>query len=82
MPVLDDLPFFLFRDGTLVTPNHARAVLKNVLTRLNLNTEFYNCHSFRIGKSVDMQKMGYKISEIQQKGRWTTSNAVFRYLNA
>ena len=71
----DNEPFFIFSDGSPVTPSHARNFLKKVLENLNLDTNLYNCHSFRIGRAVDMQKLGYSISDIQKKGRWL-SNAV------
>ena len=77
----DTEPFFVFRDYTPVAPANARVILKQTLLNLNLDSELYNCHSFRIGKASDMQKIGYSILEIQQKGRWV-SNAVFKYLRS
>ena len=72
-------PFFVFKDRSAVTPEHARSLLKDILSKLNLDTQLYNCHSFRIGKCSDMQKIGYSLAEIKQKGCWL-SNAVYKYL--
>ena len=75
----DKEPFFVFRDGTPVKPDHVRRLLCKLLMDLNLDHTLYNTHSFRAGRSVDMLKSGAKISEIKSAGRWQ-SNVLFKYL--
>ena len=72
-------PFFVFRDGSPVTPAHFRALLKLILTKLGYNEKFFNIHSLRIGRSNDLLKLGLSVETIKKLGRWK-SNAVFRYL--
>ena len=66
-------PFFIYRDGTPVTPSNARTVLKNILTRLGLDEEYYGMHSFRIGRTSDLVKFHYSIEEVKILGRWKSS---------
>ena len=72
-------PLFVFSDGTPISPDHVRKVLRDLLKRLNLDPLLYDTTSLRSGQAVDMYKMGYSISEIKAKGRWK-SNAVYCYL--
>ena len=75
-------PFFVFRDKTPVTPEIFRSTLKLLLTKLNYNSDLFNGHSFRIGRSQDLYKLGVPISTIRWLGRWSTkSNVVYTYLN-
>ena len=41
--------FFVFRDGTLVTATQAQALLKSILSCLNLDEKLYDMYSLRIG---------------------------------
>ena len=75
-----DEPFFIYKDKGTIVAEQIRNMLRKALTNLNLNAKLYDCHSLRIGKSVEMRKNGAKLSEIQIAGRWR-SNAVFKYLN-
>ena len=76
----DDDLFFIFRDGTPVTPVHVRSLLHKLLEILNLDSSMYNTHSWRIGRASDLFQINkFSISQIQQAGRWH-SNVVFKYL--
>ena len=39
--------FFIFRDGSLVTPVHMRTMLKSLLEAADFNTSIYTVHSLR-----------------------------------
>ena len=71
-------PFFVFRDGSPVKPNHMSAVLKTILLEAGMNPSNFSVHSFRIGRSSDLLKLGLSVETIKKLGRWK-SNAVFRY---
>ena len=71
--------FFVFSDGSPVTPQQIRTVLKTLIQRLNLDPNLYEMHSFRVGMASDMLKRGIKIEKIKLAGRWK-SNAVFKYI--
>ena len=75
----DDEQYFVFHDGTPVTPNHTRQVLKTVLTNLGLQPQNYGMHSFRIGRTTDLIKYNYTIEEVRRMGRWH-SNTVYKYI--
>ena len=77
----DNEQFFVFSDGSPVTPNHIRTVLKGLLKRLNHDPNLYDMHSMRIGMASDMLKQGYTVEQIRFAGRWR-SNAVFKYLRS
>ena len=72
-------PFFVFRDRSLIKPIHVRNTLKKMLNLCGFDQRFYNTHSLRAGRSVDLLKLGVKVSSIHIFGRWR-SNAVFTYL--
>ena len=71
--------FFVFRDGSPVTPNQLRSTLKMLLKNLNIESKLYNLHSFRIGRCTDLYKLGVSVETIKKIGRWK-SNTVFKYL--
>ena len=75
----EDEQFFIFADRSPVQPQHIRKVLRDLLTNLSLNSLLYDVHSFRIGRTSDLEKFGYSIETIKSMGRWK-SNAVYRYL--
>ena len=77
----DTEPFFVLRDHTPITPNLVRNTLSKMLRNLNLNPKNYNSHSFRIGRTGDMLKLGYSIEEIKLAGRWK-SNVVYKYIRS
>ena len=71
--------FFVFSDGSAVKPNHIRNLLRELLQNLGLKSTLYDVHSFRSGRTVDLEKFGYSIDKIKTMGRWK-SNAVYKYL--
>ena len=71
--------FFVFRDRNPVQASQFRTVLRSLLTRINLDGTLYDIHSFRSGRTSDLEKFGYSIDQIKAMGRWK-SNAVYRYL--
>ena len=71
--------FFVFADKTPVKPHQLRQVLRALLDRINLEGNLYDVHSFRIGRTCDLEKFGYSVDQIKAMGRWK-SNAVYRYL--
>ena len=71
--------FFIYRDGSPLLAGQITAVLKQVISNLGLQKEYYSMHSFRIGRSSDLIKSGHSVEEVQRAGRWK-SNAVFRYI--
>ena len=72
-------PFFIFRDESPVHPEHVRKILKLSLAGLNLNPAAYNTHSFRLGRTLDLLKLGIPVEKIRLAGRWK-SNIVNRYM--
>ena len=72
-------PFFVFKDGTPVTPDNFRACLKLILEEAGYDPKKFSGHSFRIGRSIDLFKLGLSVETIKKIGRWR-SNAVFKYL--
>ena len=76
----DEDNLFIFSDGqTPVTQHHVRAVLKDAISALNLNSDLYNFTSFRIGRASDLLKFGFDIETIKRLGRWK-SNTVYKYI--
>ena len=75
----DDEPFFTFQGNVKIWPWHVRAMLRQMLGRLNLKPMLYNTHSFRIGRSGDMLKAGCSFCQINMVGRWW-SNVIYKYL--
>ena len=76
-----DEQLFIFSDGSPVRACNYRKVLKQLLKSVRVNPDFYDTHSFRIGRATDLRKFGYSIEQIKQLGRWR-SNAVYRYLRS
>ena len=71
--------FFVFRDKSAVSASNVRKVLKTTLCNCNLNSDLFDCHSFRVGRTNDLIKLGYSIEEVKRLGRWK-SNAVYKYI--
>ena len=71
--------FFVFSDGSPVTPHHMRTNLKALLSRARFQAKYYDMHSLRIGCATDLLNMGISVETIKKLGRWK-SNAVFNYL--
>ena len=72
-------PFFVFRDRSPVTPSQFRKILRLTLMSAGFRPQLYCGHSFRIGQSVDLYKMGVPVQTIMKLGRWK-SNSVYSYL--
>ena len=75
----DQDPFFVFTDGSAVQPAHIRTLLRLLIEKFGLDGSLYDVHSFRIGRTCDLEKFGYSVDQIKAMGRWK-SNAVYRYL--
>ena len=75
----ENKPFFMFSDSSPVKGQHMRSVLRTLLTRIHLDGDLYDVHSFRSGRTIDLEKFGYNLDQIKSMGRWR-SNAVYRYL--
>ena len=72
-------PFFIFRNMEPVQPQHMRSTLKLILQLIELDSDLYNCHSFRAGKALDLYRNQISVETIKKLGRWR-SNIVFSYL--
>ena len=72
-------PFFIFRDGSPITPPQVRRVFKEILKILNLDADLYGFHRYRIDRATDLLKFHLTISQISKIGRWK-SGIVYNYL--
>ena len=72
-------PFFVLADGSPVTDGMMRTCLHKMLTLGGFDASLYSTHSLRIGRSMDLRKLGLSVETIKKIGRWR-SNAVFKYL--
>ena len=72
-------PFFVFSSRDPVKPYNMRTTLRTILAMCRLDANMYGTHSFRIGRSVDLLKLGLDLSMVKYLGRWK-SNVVYRYL--
>ena len=76
----DSEQFFIFKYGSPVTPDNARAMLKVCLRNIGLDPTFYGMHSFRIGRTTDLIKSKfYSLEEVKHMGRWR-SNTIYKYI--
>ena len=64
------LPLFVFRDGTYLTPNLVSSTLKASLRIAGYNPAAYSSHSFRIGAATSASASGMADHLIQKLGRW------------
>ena len=72
-------PFFVLQDRTAIKPELVRKVLKELLKKAGFEAKFYNFHSFRAGRTLDLRKIGIKIDDLMELGRWASSS-VYTYL--
>ena len=72
-------PFFIFHNGSAVSPWRIRNCLKTALTDAGFDNKLYGFHSLRIGRMIDLLKLGLSVETIKKIGQWK-SKAVFRYL--
>lgn len=71
-------PYFVFQDRSPVKPEQFRKMLKKMIDLLNVNSQYYNTHSLRIGGANDLEKWGATVDQIKKWGRWLTG-AVWKY---
>ena len=71
--------FFVFKDKSPVMVEHARRILRSMISKLNLDSRVYDMHSLRIGQASDLIKYGYPFDDAKRLGRWK-SNAVYKYI--
>ena len=71
--------FFVFSDNSPVSAPQLRLIFKKFIKAIGLQSQLYNIHSFRIGRSSDLFKLGVSVETIKKIGRWK-SNAIFKYL--
>ena len=76
---IDKGQLFIFKDGSPVTPEHARGVLRNCLTNLGLDPSLYGMHSLRIGRTTDLIRYNYSLEEVKRMVRWR-SNTIYKYI--
>jgi len=72
-------PLFVYEDGHPITRGSIVKQLKDILNTLGLNSDTYNTHSLRIGKTTDLYKSGATHLQIMKCGRWK-SNAYLTYV--
>ena len=75
----NDEPFFVFRNGSAVMPQHVNTVLSTALICLGLDSKNYGMHSLCIGRATDMIKFHYSLEQVKRAGRWR-SNIVYKYI--
>ena len=74
-------PLFMLPDSAMLTRNMFASLLKEILSQLNLDTQQYNTHSFRIGGATAAKHAGLSIVDIKTLGRWR-SDAYQRYIKS
>ena len=62
-------PFFIFADNSPVTPAHMRNGLKKFLQMAKFQPELYSVHSLRMGRALDLLKIGLSVKTIKKIGR-------------
>ena len=76
----EDEQFFVFRDGSQVTPTHLRRMLNILLQRNRIDSTLYSSKAFRAGRASDLLNMGVSVETIRKLGRWKSSS-VYTYLH-
>ena len=71
--------FFLLKHGEGIKPKQIRNVLHSCISGVGLEKSYYDLHSMRSGRALDLVKAGFTISQVKIFGRWC-SNAIYRYL--
>ena len=72
-------PFFCHFDRSPLTTYQFNHMLQTCLKALNLSTQGFSSHSFRIGAATSAALNGFSIVQIQRFGRWR-SQAVKLYI--
>ena len=71
--------FFIYRDGSPVTPPQLRSILKQLIKIAKIDPKFYSVHCIRAGRMKNLFDMGVSVETIIKIGRWKSS-AVYTYL--
>ena len=75
-------PLYVFQSGAYLTRAKVTSTLRTLLERLNIPTELYASHSFRIGATTTAAEAGLPPWLIQTLGRWSrTASASISKLN-
>ena len=73
-------PFFIFKDRTPVTAYAYRKMLKKLLKISGFNEHFYNTHSTRAGRAIDLYRVAHlSLETIRKIGHWRSSS-IYTYL--
>ena len=72
-------PLFVLSDNMMLTRHYLASVLKDTISKLNLDTYSYNTHSFRIGAATAVKQARVLDTHIKTLGRWH-SDAYQRYI--
>lgn len=73
-------PFFVTKEGSVLTRSYFVDKLKFLLSKLGYNPENYNGHSFRIGAATTAQEARIEDHVIKTLGRWS-SNCYTTYIH-
>ena len=68
--------FFVFSDGTGVSIEQTRHVLRLLLKQLNFDASLYNLHSFRIRRCGNLYELGLSMETIKKIGHWKLSSHI------
>ena len=71
--VTGSAPLYVFSSGLYLTRDKVTTVLRTLLQRLNIPTELYASHSFRIGAATTAAEAGLPPWLIQTLGRWSSN---------
>lgn len=74
------MPFFVTKEGSILTRAFFINTLKVLLSHLGLNSDLYNGHSFRIGAATTAQEARIEDHLIKTLGRWS-SNCYTTYIH-
>ena len=66
-------PLYVFQSGAYLTRAKVTSTLRTLLERLNIPTELYASHSFRIGAATTAAEAGLPPWLIQTLGRWSSN---------
>lgn len=69
-PIHPEDPLLANDKGNPLKPEYVSNIIKNIITQLDLNPDFYQTHSLRIGACSDMARANIQEFHIQKWGRW------------
>lgn len=70
--------FFVYQDGTPVTPEQIRKTFKKVLRLANFDTEIFDFHSFRVGRASELLANAVPFEIVKKWGNWK-SDSIWKY---